>query len=307
MKWKKMGLIYVANGDSKWAQTHAMLPTPDIIDVKVLRMYLAFCDLNGVGRVGYIDLDIDNPKRILKISQKPVLDIGQPGTFDENGAVPCSVLTMEDGRIFLYHVGFELGTKIRYRLLTGLSVSTDGGNNFYRFKETPILERSSKELFFRCGPFVMKDHGLFKLWYVAGNSWTEIDHKMMPVYTINYLESKDGINWGDEGKVCIDIKNDDEHGFGRPYVIKKNNFYRMFYSIRKKHKGYRLGYAESANGIVWDRKDDEIGIDASTEGWDSEMLCYSSIVQYKEKTYMFYNGNDFGKTGFGYAELESWT
>ncbi|MDM7987643.1 MAG: hypothetical protein QUS13_09940 [Smithella sp.] len=306
MKWKKQGLIYVANGAFDWAQTHAMIPTPDIIKNDVLRIYVSFCDLNGIGRIGYVDVAANEPKRILSISDNPILDIGLPGTFDENGAVACSVFTMPDQRKYLYYVGFELGTKIRYRLFTGLATSIDGGETFQRIKKTPILDRSDSELYFRCGPFVMKDNGLFKLWYVAGSSWTEIDGKMMPIYTINYLESADGINWSDEGKVCIDIKNDDEHGFGRPYVIKENGFYRMFYSIRKSHKGYRLGYAESPDGITWTRKDDEIGIDVSENSWDSEMLCYSSIVKHNSNIYMFYNGNEFGKTGFGYAVLEAW-
>jgi hypothetical protein len=306
MKWKKKGLIYVPIGDVPWAKKSAMIPTPDLISNQIVRLYITCCDENGIGRVGYVDVDADNPSKIVKIAEEPVLDVGVPGTFDENGVLQCSIVNRSDEEKYLYYVGFELGTKIRYRLLSGLAVSRNGGESFQRIIITPILERSDSELYFRCGPFVMQDEDRFKLWYVAGSSWIEIDGKMMPVYTINYLESSDGICWGDKGKVCIDIASEDEHGFGRPYVIKEDGFYRMFFSIRKKHKGYRLGYAESVDGIAWIRKDDEVGIDVSEEGWDSEMICYSAIVKYNEKVYMFYNGNEFGKTGFGYAELESW-
>ena len=36
------------------------------------------------------------------------------------------------------------------------------------------------------------------------------------------------------------------------------------------------------------------------------MLCYPALVNYGDRVYMFYNGNDYGKTGFGYAELVEW-
>jgi len=304
MKWRKQGLIYVASGEQPWAHSHAMIPTPHWLNEDALRIYLTTCDASGIGRIGYIDVDPNDPSRILKRSSKPVLDIGLPGTFDENGVLQTSIVDLPDGRKYLYYVGFELGSKIRYRLLTGLAVSDDGGETFVRVKNTPVLERSHKELYFRCGPFVLLDQDIFKLWYVAGSDWTDIDGKAMPVYTINYLESADGIHWGDEGQVCIPILYPDEHGFGRPYVIKEAELYRMFYSIRKKNLGYRHGYAESKDGLHWERKDDQIGLDVSDTGWDSQTVCYSAFIRYHHQTYLFYNGNDFGKTGVGFACLE---
>lgn len=304
MNWVKKGLIYVANGQYAWARTHAMLPTPDWISTDTLRLYLTFCDEEGVGRVGYVDVDSYNPSNILCVSKKPVLDIGQPGTFDENGVLQTSIVTLPNGRKYLYYVGFELGTKIRYRLLTGIAVSDDAGETFQRIQKTPILERSDEELYFRCGSFVLLEEGLFKLWYVAGSAWLDINGKPMPIYSINYLQSQDGIHWGKKGKPCITIEHEDEHGFGRPYVYKENNIYKMFYSIRHKTLGYRLGYAESKDGMNWLRKDEQVNLNVSEAGWDDQMLCYAAIMRMHGKTYLFYNGNEFGKTGFGFAALE---
>ena len=67
---------------------------------------------------------------------------------------------------------------------------------------------------------------------------------------------------------------------------------------------YRIGYAESNDGISWVRKDDEVGIDISESGWDSEMIEYPMVFNYRGEKYMFYNGNGFGKNGFGYAIYE---
>jgi|SRR6056297_20365 len=304
MKWAKQGHIFVANNEQPWAQTHAMIPTPAWLDDDRLRLYVSFCDQKGRARVGHVDVEAENPQKILAVSSEPLLGIGRPGTFDENGVMQCSVVDAPGGKKYLYYVGFEVGTQIRYRMLTGLASKKADAEEFNRVSQTPILERSDAELYFRGGPFVLFDNGCFKMWYVAGSAWIELDEGIKPVYTINYLESNDGFHWGPSGRVCIDIENPDEYGFGRPYVIKDKDKYKMFYSIRKKGLGYRMGYAESTDGISWTRKDDEVGIDVSPEGWDSEMICYPAVCDVHGKRYMFYNGNQFGKTGFGYAILE---
>jgi hypothetical protein len=141
------------------------------------------------------------------------------------------------------------------------------------------------------------------MWYVAGSDWTTGEGKSLPRYNLRYLESADGRTWGQLGRVSLDFQNADEHAFGRPWVLKDSTGHRMFYSIRTKSRGYRLGYAESGDGLEWRRKDDLVGIDVSEEGWDSEMIAYSSVWRQGNKVYLFYNGNGCGATGFGFAEL----
>jgi hypothetical protein len=78
----------------------------------------------------------------------------------------------------------------------------------------------------------------------------------------------------------------------------------MWYCYAVGHGGYRIGYAESDDGINWQRKDDKVGIDVSDEGWDSEMVAYPYVFEHDGEKYMLYNGNGYGETGFGYAVLE---
>jgi len=302
MKWIKKGLIYNANKSYEWAVTGAMIPTPIHLNSDILRVFLTFLDNKGIGRTGFVDLDKNDLSKVLNISAKPIFEIGKPGTFDENGSLTCSVVRASNSEYYFYYAGFELGTQIRYRLLTGLAITNENFELKKKFK-TPVLERTDDELHFRGGPFCVLDNGIFKMWYVAGSNWTKIEGKSMPVYEIKYLESKDGIKWADNGKTCIKIEKENEHGFGRPYVIKRNGVYKMFYSIRVKKLGYRLGYAESENGYDWIRKDHLINLDVSIDGFDNKMICYSAVTEINGKLIMFYNGNDFGKTGFGYAEL----
>jgi hypothetical protein len=306
MKWRKRGLIYSPNGAIRWAQKYAFPPIPYLTaGGDVIRVYLSFCDENTVGRIGFIDVNAANPSEIIDISKLPVLDVGEPGSFDENGVLPTSIVQV-GSELYLYYVGYQLGMKVRYYQFQGLAISKDGGRSFHRRLRVPIIDRSDAELLNRTSAFVARENRVFKMWYVAGSDWIAVRGKLFPRYNMRYIESRDGIEWPKEGEVCLDYANADEHAFVKPFVINEGTFYRMFYSSRTKSRGYRLGYAESKDGRKWIRKDEEIGIDVSVTGWDSEMIEYASVVKYEETVYMFYNGNNCGETGFGYATLEHW-
>ena len=300
MKWRKLGRVYVANGEYGWAQTHAYIPTPLVLDDERIRLYVAFWDKQQVGRIGFVDIDANNPLEILRVSKQPVLDIGEPGTFDDSGVTPISIVANK-GKKLMYFTGWQRGVKVRYYLFTGLAISENGGETFKRYSQVPILDRSNDELFFRTAAHVIIDAGVYKMWYIAGSKWVDVKGEEVPTYNLRYIESKDGFSWNEIGTVCMELSGDDEHGFGRPWVIKEGKIYKMWYSIRTISKGYRLGYAESEDGLNWVRKDDEVGIDVSERGWDSEMICFASIVDVNDKRYMFYNGNNYGETGFGVA------
>jgi len=303
MKWNKKGFIYSASGKNSWDKSSAMIPCPIILDRNTVRVFLTFQDENDIGRPGFIDLDSGNLKLIKKVSKDPLFEIGAPGSFDDNGVVVCSIVKTIDGYYRFYYVGFELCTKIRYRLLTGLAVF-DSKFSLQKKYSTPVLERSEFETFFRCGSFCMYHLGVYKMWYIAGSNWIVSNGKELPVYEIYYLESEDGINWPKRGSLCISISNNSEHGFGRPYVIIQDGIFKMYYSIRLKVKGYLLGYAESFDGKSWIRKDSKMNLTTSKKGFDSEMLCFSAVIEVNGRMVMFYNGNNFGKTGLGYAVLD---
>lgn len=305
MQWKKLGMIWKPDGTLWWARKYASCPTPVFLDDGTLRVYLQCRDEHNVGRIGFVDLARDNPLKVLRVSEEPVLDIGAPGTFDDNGVFQTSAIKGPNGKLYMYYVGFELCHRVRYRLLTGLAVSSDNGLSFQRWKTTPILERSEKEMYFRGGPFVLKtEDGPYRMWYVGGSEWEDIEGKSMPVYDLYYAESQDGLSWPAEGRLLLPVDRSKEHGFGRPYVVQREDRYQLFYSIRKKFpRAYRMGYAESGDGLTWERKDEQMGLDVSTDGWDSEAIEYAAVMDVDDRTFCFYNGNDFGVSGFGVAEL----
>jgi predicted GH43/DUF377 family glycosyl hydrolase len=302
MKWHKKGLIYHPTGKVPWAIHSACVPTVLALDASTLRIFVGFRDEEGSGRIGFVDVSPGEPSRILRVSQRPVLDLGDPGTFDDSGVLPVSIV-QDSGLIYMYYAGFQRGVKIDFHHLAGVAVSSDGGENFQRVKRVPVLERTDRELFLRSAPHVLKQGDTWKMWYVGFDGWLGSGAKAIYRSRINYLESASPIDWGSKPESCIVPGSDDEFGFGRPFVYRDAQTYKMFYSVRTESKGYRLGYAESPDGVTWIRLDDQVGIGVSEDGWDASDICWCALVRQGNTTMMFYNGNSYGRTGFGYAVL----
>jgi predicted GH43/DUF377 family glycosyl hydrolase len=304
MKWRKGGLIYGPDGSSSWAKNTALTPTPIILDEDTIRVYAGFRDDRGVSRIGYVDVDGRDPSKIKRVSEKPVLDVGLPGTFDDNGVILGDIIE-HNGDLHMYYVGFQLVEKVKFLAFTGLAISHDKGFTFERYSNAPVLDRSDTELYVRSIHSVMFEDGTWKMWGGVGNAWEYIDGKPYPRYLIKYYETKDGIHFPEQGQICFPWQ-DNEYRIGRPRVYKLQEMYHMFYTVGTLDKGYVPGYAQSTDGLNWLRKDEALGIALSDQGWDSQMLCYPALIQFEDKTYMFYNGNQMGYQGFGYAILESW-
>ncbi len=306
MKWEKKGLIYEPIKSNWWSKLYGILPTPVFLEeLNVLRIYFSTSCADRYGRITYIDLDPDNPGNVLNNPEKIILDIGFDGCFDDCGVNVSSVIKVGN-KVFMYYAGYQRHVKTPYSIFSGLAVSDDY-IHFERVSNVPVLERTTRETSLRSAPTVLYENGLFKMWYVASQGWQKIEgeiHKgrLMPVYVLKYASSADGINW-EASDEPVFPHQDDEFGFGRPYIVKRNNIYQLWYSVRSKSKPYFIGYAESDDCKNWVRKDHDAGIGMSASGWDSNMICYPSIIDLKGNTYLFYNGNNNGESGFGYAKL----
>lgn len=305
MKWQKQGVIYAPQGNLWWAKSYALLPTVDVIDDSIIRVYFASLDEKRFGRIGYVDLDADNPGHILYECEEPILDIGPLGAFDDSGVNPSCVVNVA-GSKYLYYIGWQRCERVPYMLFTGLAVSEADRLIFKKYSSVPVLDRIFTEPFSRAAPFILVENQIFKVWYWSCEFWSTENGWTHYNNVIRYTESTDGIHWNSDSMVCIAPEKMEDYTVGRPWVIKEADIYKMWYSIRSTAKiSYRIGYAESFDGINWQRKDEEVGIHVSDNGWDSEMICYPCVVDVRGKRYMFYNGNRHGLTGFGYAILES--
>jgi len=298
MRWSKKGLILEPRGKPEWMVTHASLPFAENIGEELYRIYFYGRDSLNRSRPAYIEIDINQPQQILSISENPVLDLGSLGAFDDSGVMPSWVIET-DNKKYLYYTGWTVGVRVPFYFYIGVAISQNGGKSFKRFSKAPILERNDIDPYLTASPSIIIDNGIWRMWYVSCVKWVIEDDKPKHYYHIKYAESKDGFHWERKGIICIDFSSKDEYAIARPCVIKESGIYKMWYSYRG--ESYRIGYAESRDGITWQRKDEEAGIDISGSGWDAEMIEYAFVFNHKGQKYMLYNGNGYGKTGMGYA------
>lgn len=300
--WEKKGLIFKCD---KYGTGYAQDPFIDIIDDDVWRIYYSARTQDVVSMPFCIDVEANNPSNILKVYDEPLFLPGKSGTFDDTGITMTSIVNVGKEK-YIYYCGWNKKVTVSYSLSIGLAVVRENGLIEKMF-EGPILERSIHDPICVSAPCVIFDEGIFKLWYITFTSWKEYNGRKEPTFVIKYATSSDGIKWETNTDICIDSTYEGE-SFARPWVIKDNGIYKMWFSSRgpvcyreKDGQHYVLDYAESLDGKIWERKTAQFKLIGDSDGWDAEMTAYATVIKGKDKYYMLYNGNQFGKTGLGYA------
>lgn len=298
-RWQKLGRIFAPAGETPWMQSHAAVPIAEHLDNDLFRIYFSSRDERNRSFTGSLVIDITSPTRVLDLSTEPVLTPGALGEFDDSGAM-ATWLTRVNGQRHLYYIGWNLGVTVPFRNSVGLATSTaPDGTKFERYAPGPILDRTMNEPHFCASCCVLQNGDMFLMWYLACIGWRMRDGRPEHRYHIRYAESKDGISWDRRGEVAIDFADAQEYAISRPSVVRDADCWRMWYSYRG--DTYRIGYAESSDGRTWQRRDADAGIEVSATGWDSEMIEYPHVFDHKGQRYMLYNGNDYGRSGFGIA------
>ena len=306
MPWVQRDRIFQVDGKYPWMRHHAQLPTPHLVSEERLRIYFSSRDEQGRSRIGVVEVDPDQPAAMQALHHSPVLDLGRRGTFDDSGVMPSSLVDA-GGRLHLYYVGWTRGVSVPYGNAIGLAISTDAGTTFTRAFEGPVVDRDRDEPFSTLTCSVLRESGTWRMWYTSTTGWIDVRGVFEPIYVIKYAESEDGVAWRRENVTCIEPRSPLEAN-GRPWVLRDGATYRMWYSYRgvdgyrdDPNNSYRIGYAESSDGLSWQRRDEVVGIELSESGWDSEMIAYPSIYEHRDTKHLLYNGNGFGASGIGHA------
>jgi len=304
--WKKRGLVHTCEIYGTGFAQDAFI---DIISDNIWRIYYSARTKDVVSYPYYIEVEAGNPAKKLKMSDTPLLIPGARGTFDDSGITPTSIVTIDENRKYLYYCGWNRKVSVPYALSIGCAEITNN-KECKKISEGPIMDRSVYNPIAVSAPCVIKDDGTFRMWYISFLSWDLFDGNPEPIYVVKHAVSDDGINWSCDSHICINAEYNGE-AIGRPWVIKDEGIYKMWFSTRgienyrtKSGQHYMIGYAESLDGLNWQRRPDKFIFSTSDNGWDSEMLEYASVIKYSRKYIMLYNGNAFGKDGFGYAELD---
>jgi hypothetical protein len=204
----------------------------------------------------------------------------------------------------MYYLGWNLGVTVPWRNSIGMAISRDGGLTFERYSPAPVMDRCHADPFSISYPWVLQrsEHD-WLAWYGSNLSWGTGQKQEEMAHLLKVASSPDGIHWNRDGRVALPFKDSSEYAMSKPTVLRDGDLYRMWYSFRG--QAYRIGYAESADGLDWVRKDDLAGITVSESGWDSETVEYPCVFDALGARWMIYNGNGYGLTGFGLAVMET--
>lgn len=296
-----------------WMNEFAQAPATLVFDTFV-RVYFSCrpkANASGqyVSRAAYVDLNRDNLFEIVGLSERPIMDLGGLGAFDEFGTYPTSVIRHGD-EVRAYYGGWTRCASVPFDVAIGYAISRDQGVTFEKQGTGPVLAADLHEPFVISGPKIRRFGDRWYLWYIAGTKWIPNAGRAEPVYRIRVATSDDGVRWERQNRELIPLRLEADECQASPDVIFANGKYHMFfcyrYSLgyRGREKGYRIGYASSTDLETWTRDDGKAGIDVADEGWDSEMISYPHVFELDGRTLMFYLGNQVGRHGFGLAELE---
>src|SRR5260370_582399 len=308
--WEKLGEVFSLRTHGKpWMKSHVMLPSP-LLKEHVIRVYFTTREASGMSRISFADLDRQDPSRVVHVPDQPILEIGRPGTFDDSGTLTNYVMA-SGGKVSLYYHGYNRRVVVPWGNAIGLAESEDGGESFRKAFAGPIIDRTPQEPYFAVGAWLLREGDRFKMWYASGTDWLDMGtNTLEPLYVIKYGESDDGINWERNNITCIRPLTTHEANT-RATVIKDKDGYKMWFcyrgsdDFRDGRDAYRIGYAESEDGIAWRRDDARAGIGlGKPDSWDSLMQAYPAVLEVDGKLMMFYNGNGFGAEGFGCAILD---
>lgn len=316
MKWEKLGQIFdptrarLPSDYGEFAQSPQVLLFDDFI-----RVYFSTRKRDETGKYlsDIVFVDFNKAFEIISVSDKPVLSQGQLGCYDEHGIFPLNILRTES-KLFGYIGGWNRRVSVSVDGSIGVAISSDNGTTFQRIGDGPVLTSSLHEPFLIGDPFVKRYGTKFHMWYIFGTTWTVFSHDAQPdrTYKIGHAESDDGIEWTkrEGGRQIVTDRLGTEESQAMPTVIKIDEIYHMYFCYREsldfrksKNRGYRIGHAYSTDMLNWVRDDSNAGIDVTEGSWDSDMLCYPHVFEMDGKVFLMYNGNEFGRHGFGLARL----
>jgi predicted GH43/DUF377 family glycosyl hydrolase len=317
-KWKKLGKIFDPTNYTFFCNSVGYAQSPQTLILKDrVRVYFStrqFDKMNKyLSHIAYVDFNIEMNK-VIKVSNKEIIPLGDHGTFDEHGIFPMNILKEKD-RILAFTSGINRKVSVQVDTSIGIAASYDNGETFKKIGSGPVLTSSLREPFLVADGFVKKIGDTYYMWYIYGLKWKKFQPNSNPerIYKIACAHSKDALNWTKNSRQIIESRLEEECQ-ALPTVIKIGKMYHMFFCYRNafkfredKSKSYKIGYAFSKDLKIWKRADNLSGFNNSkyNNSWDSDMQCYPHVFKLNDKIFILYNGNDFGARGFGLSQLNN--
>jgi hypothetical protein len=301
--WKKLGQIYTLKESGRHPKliSHASNPLPVQLEGDIYRIFFSGRDESNRSSVGAVDIDLIN-RKVVNEHYFPFFEFGPEGSFFADGVSIGNCYEVNGVRYMLF-MGWQNAIKGRHwRGDIGRLIVTPEAT-LKLDSSMPFMGCDSIDPISLSYPWVhMTSSGEFDMWYGSTLAWDAGNGEMLHV--IQHAHSDDGHHWRRSG-LSVPYEIGYAQAFSRPTVVKAGGIYEMWFSYRSgSGEKYRIGYATSEDGLIWDLKLDGAGISVSSDGWDSEMIEYPFVLDHSGRRYMFYNGNQYGKTGFGLAVLD---
>ena len=299
--WRRLGHVFVGAGQTEWMAGYASYPTPLVIDAYIVRIFFSPRDARNRSSITSLDLRLAGEcYEIVSPPEKQLLSPGPAGCFDDSGVTMGCVVPYGDA-LFVYYLGWNLGVTVPFRNFIGLAVGAPDADCLSRVSPAPIVDRSAIDPYALSYPWVVKGQDGWRMWYGSYLGSGAEAHGGSS--TIKEARSADGIAWDRDGHVAIALTDGPEIATSRPCVIVDRDRERMWYAIKHPTQ-YRIGYAESF-GDGWIRRDDNLEFAGIAGDWEDENIEYPAVFDHGGRRYMLYNGNGYGRTGFGIAILEA--
>lgn len=297
--WRRLGRVFVAAGEELWRISHASNPTPLVLSGKRVRVYFSPRDADNRSSIAAIDLELEDQRfAVVSSVHGPLLSPGARGAFDDSGvSVGCAIEF--GGRTRIWYLGWSLGVTVPFRNFIGLAEGPLDGP-MRRVSPVPVLDRSIADPFTLGYPWVIREASGLRLWYGSHLEWGDTGLAMR--HAIKHASSSDGIAWIRDGNPVLAPAGGAEFALSRPCVVRDADRYRLWFCRR--FTNYRLGYAESSDGYVWRRRDKQLRFVGPKGCWETASMAYPTVFDCGGRRYMLYNGDGYGRTGFGLAILE---
>ena len=304
MKWEKIGRIFKSKGQHPWMQSHASLPFALPINDKIVRIFFSPRDSNNNSYISWLEINIDNPLKILRVFDQPFLSPRGKGYFDDCGVMPSWIYPKRHGYEFLY-IGWNVRNTVPFHHGIGrinIDLRTEKIEDSIR-PNGPFFDRNEDDPFYVTNPCVLKVGGVWRMWYLSGVGWEDSSNSPKAKYLVKSATSVDSNSWERDCQNTLSFQSDNEIAIARPSVYQDNNGFHMFFSHRSKTQNYRIGYAFSKDSYKWIRDNSPFQLQPDDSGWDSEMMAYPHVFKLKNEVYMLYCGNGYSYEGFGIAKL----
>jgi len=297
MRWERLGHLEVPGGMHPWAVSHASVPVVDPMEGDLFRVYYSVRDADGRSWTTSCVVDLAGAPRLVESASEPCLKPGNAGMFDDRGAMACWLVGDATPRQ-MYYIGWNTGTTVPFRNAIGIAHER-GVGEWEKAGEGPLLDRNPVDPYFLASCCVVRDGEEWVMWYTSCTEWEPVGGSLRHRYLIKHATSPDGITWIRTGRIAIGYADGGEYAISRPSVLRDRDLWHMWYSYRGDR--YRIGYAQSRNGLDWTRMDPEGGLWPQGTAWESEMVEYGHVFTHRDELYMVYNGNGYGLTGLGVA------